>query len=197
MKFTAHTDTGLRRTENEDRFYAEGNIFVVADGMGGHRSGAEAAQRAVDAFVAAIRAGKPGDEAARAANEAVLAIEGGRSSCSPGSTLTAIVITENRALLVHAGDSEAWRIGLFGVEKLTEDHGTSYGLENFCGIGEEFRVDIAEVPALPGDRFVLASDGLSKHVMQCEIDGKTAEDLVDLANGRGGKDNTTVIVIDI
>ena len=64
MKFTAHTDTGLRRTENEDRFYAEGNIFVVADGMGGHRSGAEAAQRAVDAFVAAIRAGKPGDEAA-------------------------------------------------------------------------------------------------------------------------------------
>lgn len=109
MKFTAHTDTGLRRTNNEDRYHAEPGLFVIADGMGGHRSGAEAAQRAVDAFVAAIHAGKPGDEAARAANEAVLAIEGGRSSCSPGSTLTAIVITENRALLVHAGDSEAWR----------------------------------------------------------------------------------------
>lgn len=195
MKFTAHTDTGLRRTNNEDRYHAEPGLFVIADGMGGHRSGAEAAQRAVDAFVAAIQSG--GEAAARAANAAVLAIEGGYSHGSPGATLTAIVINGDRALVVHAGDSEAWRIGLAGIKKLTQDHGTSWGLENFCGIGEEFRVDIAEVPALPGDRFVLASDGLSKHVMQCEIDGKTAEDLVDLANERGGKDNTTVIVIDI
>lgn len=195
MRFTAHTSTGLRRKENEDRFHAEPGLFVVADGMGGHRSGAEAAQRAVNAFVAAIQSG--GEAAARAANAAVLAIEGGYSHGSPGATLTAIVINGDRALVVHAGDSEAWRIGLAGIKKLTQDHGSSWALENFCGIGEGFRVDVFSVPALPGDRFVLATDGLTKHVMQCEINGKTAEDLVDLADERGGKDNTTVIVIDI
>ena len=109
MKFT-HTDTGLRRTENEDRFWRRRNIFVVADGIGGHRKRRRGCAAAVDAFVAAIRAGQPGDEAARAANETMLFIEGAQLAL-PARPRRRSSSPKIARCWFHAGDS-AWRIAL-------------------------------------------------------------------------------------
>jgi serine/threonine protein phosphatase PrpC len=218
MKFisSAATDVGQCRQENEDAFHAseEHGLFVVADGMGGHREGAQAAQRAVGAFVLNCLAGKAPHEAAQAADDAVISIEGKPSYRSPGSTLTAIVFGPGCAKIAHAGDSEAWRLcAEGGFQKVSKNHAGLWGLDNFCGKGrqeseafkEPFFVDIEDREANQGDRFLVASDGLTKHIKEDELQKiwkstatkDLAQHLVDLCNERGGNDNITVIAIEV
>jgi len=210
---SAHSDVGQRRRQNEDRFFAsdELGLYVVCDGMGGHRSGALAAVCACEAFVSAIRSGKTPREAGVAADIAVRAIEGDDGSMhrSPGSTLTAIIISDAGAQVAHVGDSEAWRMSADGYfQKITRDHSGMFGLDNFCGLGTnhgQFFVDVTGKEANPGDRFIIASDGLNKHVSERELqtiwqDTRTeslARGLVDLCNERGGVDNITVICVEV
>jgi protein phosphatase len=74
------------------------------------------------------------------------------------------------------------------------------------GIESDVEVDISVIEVQHGDRFVLCSDGLVDEADDEEIDTvlyshetpqMAAEDLVTLANDHGGRDNTTVIVIDV
>ena len=65
-------------------------------------------------------------------------------------------------------------------------------------------VDCIDIEIEPGDRFMLCSDGLHGYLDDGELDEMLAGDrdavakrLVDLANDRGGKDNTTVVVVDV
>ncbi len=217
LRSSAHTDVGQRRKENEDRFHANDatGLYVVCDGMGGHRSGAEAAQRALDAFVSSIAAGKTPREAGVAADIAVSAIEGDVGSLyhSPGSTLTAILISDAGAQIAQVGDSEAWRMSADGnFQKITCDHSGMFGLDNFCGLGTnygQFFVDVTGCEANPSDKFLIASDGLSKHfdVLRSEtvraffrephLRPDLAECLVALCNERGGKDNITVVCVEV
>ena len=62
MKFYAITDIGRKRELNEDYIYTSGqpigalpNLFIVADGMGGHKAGDYASMHTVDRFVEVIR----------------------------------------------------------------------------------------------------------------------------------------------
>lgn len=213
LKSSAATHVGLRRTANEDRYFADDarGLYVVCDGMGGHRSGEEAAQQAIVAFTSAITTGKTPSEAASDADAAVLAIEGvkGFSNYSPGCTLTALIISKDGAQITHVGDSEAFRLSADGYfQKVTKDHGGMFGLDNFVGLGNAYNGFFSDVigrEANAGDRFLLASDGLSKHLKFEEIqramgeqaiDGM-AERLIEICNERGGKDNITVIVVDV
>jgi serine/threonine protein phosphatase PrpC len=226
------SDIGNVRKENEDRalFNEEAQLFGVADGVGGLPGGAEAAQEAVDVVDAAVAAaGSEGDLDLKlivtAANDAVATL--GRSM-SPGlgigSTLTLGCIRRSRLKLAHVGDSRAysWRNG--DILCLTEDHSVEnearrrrargevvYYSESQRGaltrcIGQALppEVDLAELPLLPGDRFIFCTDGVTRVVSEKELRdlvGATdkpadiARSLVELALKRGGPDNATVVAV--
>lgn len=174
----AHQAIG-RRDEQEDRYLLlpERGLFAVADGMGGHDGGAEAAQAAVDALAAAaVGASSPEVMAAafERASEAVAAV-GGRCpatgkvgqhkmSCGchrlPGTTLTALWLDGPRAVIGHIGDTRCWRVRGGKAEQVTKDHSMGHVLLRALGGRTKDEPDVFEVEARPGDIFVLVSDGV-------------------------------------
>ena len=52
MRYAALSDTGRVREGNEDSYHADGRLFIVADGMGGHRGGEIASAAAIESFLA-------------------------------------------------------------------------------------------------------------------------------------------------
>ena len=140
-----------------------------------------------------------------------------------GTTLTAVQFDGNRLSITHVGDSRAYLIRGGVIEQLTDDHTivseqVARGmitreeaarsdmrniLSKALGIGPEMDVDIEELTVSEGDQLVLCSDGLSELISDDEILSEVqssnrpdlaCNELVDLANQRGGEDNITVIV---
>jgi protein phosphatase len=140
-----------------------------------------------------------------------------------GTTLTALQLDGNRLSIAHVGDSRAYLIRGGVIEQITDDHtivseqvarGTMTReeaarsdmrniLSRALGIGPEVDVDVEELAVSEGDHIVLCSDGLSELVSEdeilLEIESSSrpeivCDELVDLANQRGGEDNITVIV---
>ncbi|HEV8717590.1 MAG TPA: Stp1/IreP family PP2C-type Ser/Thr phosphatase [Candidatus Binatia bacterium] len=132
---------------------------------------------------------------------------------------------ENLASICHVGDSRVYRIREGEVEQLTEDHSLVQQLFRAGRIGRQnlktsphrhvltraLGVELVVQPSLrlekprPGDIFLLCSDGVHGVVDESEIlstvtqEGVNLQDacdtLVDLANERGGQDNSTVILL--
>ncbi len=141
-----------------------------------------------------------------------------------GTTLVAILAGGGRAALAHVGDSRAYLLRGGGIRRLTDDHSIvgellrrqeiseedarehphRHVLTRALGVRRSVEPDLVELTPAPSDVFVLCSDGLTNHVEDDEI-AKTvrdnpdlqeaAERLVDFANGRGGDDNTTVLLL--
>ena len=204
----AATHQGLRRTDNQDTYLADDQLglYVVCDGMGGHRHGALAAKTARDVFVQSVRIGQTFEVALRNANLGVMAIEGERTKRSPGSTLTALRVTAESIEVGHAGDSEAYLLGP-AIMPLVRSHTLWDGsLINFCGIGKDFEPELRRV-TVPSDPYqvLVASDGLSRHVDPGELaqlwrDVPTLELpgwLIGLCLARGGVDNVTVVAVEV
>jgi serine/threonine protein phosphatase PrpC len=146
MEFYAGTDIGKYREKNEDSLYAEKPLFIVADGMGGHRAGEVASRIAVEAFTESFyhilkdKNPKTSDdkktyqltpesikmlllESIKNANRSVFS----QSKEKPefyrmGTTLTACYVQKYMAYIVHIGDSRIYikRSGIF--KPLTSDH---------------------------------------------------------------------------
>ncbi len=183
---------GTVRRHNEDACRADGDLglFVVADGLGGHRAGEHASNMAVEVLAHTLQASRNNDEVPNLdlvldgfdrANHGILS----EARNTPeregmGTTLTAIVVDGDRLLLGHVGDSRAWRIRDGVIEQLTQDHTVvaqqvrdgvlteedaekhpmRHVLSRCLGVREEIEVDLAEGAVTPGDVYVLASDGL-------------------------------------
>jgi len=141
-----------------------------------------------------------------------------------GTTLVALLVSEGRAALAHVGDSRAYLIRSKKIRQLTDDHSIvgellrrneisedaarehphRHVLTRALGVRRAVEPDLAELTPEPGDLFVLCSDGLTNHVEDHEIAKTILDDedlqeacerLVDLANGRGGEDNTTLVAL--
>ena len=142
-----------------------------------------------------------------------------------GTTLVVALNQGDSSFVIgHVGDSRAYRIYPNGIELLTQDHTflrewieqglisteearnhpARHGLYMAVGIDDEFRPRIARTKLADGDFLLLCSDGLTDLVEEniiCEIilESRSLEaacnDLVDLANSRGGHDNISVIII--
>jgi serine/threonine protein phosphatase PrpC len=222
------THVGLVRAVDQDRVLVTPRVLAVADGMGGANAGEVAAQVAVEvvrgiAGVLDPAAALP--EAVRCANAAVHAL----AATSPdlrgmGTTLTALALGDDGLTVAHVGDSRLYRLRSGALTRLTRDHNAAEGLGDREGDGvpalaarslasvllravgprEEVDVDVAHHDALSGDRWLLCTDGLVKHVGDDEIvalleGARTAREavaaLVDATVARGAGDNVGVAVL--
>ncbi len=149
-----------------------------------------------------------------------------RSLAGMGTTVAMILVSSQHIFLAHVGDS---RIYVFrpGQEahQLTRDHSLVEELKKLgkissskqvrakyrnaitraVGIYENVQVDILEMVPMPGDRFLICSDGLHSTASKADLQrlvaeippDEAAEKLVRHANSKGGKDNITCILLDI
>jgi protein phosphatase len=222
------------RQQNEDAFHAEENLYIVADGMGGHNAGEVASALAVATVRSGARLGiRTTDqfrELVQQANTAIYTASLDDSTQSGmGTTLTAAAVVpgeEPRILIANVGDSRTYLFRGGMLSRLSVDHSYVQELVNegiitpeearvhprrnivtrAMGIDRSVQVDVFSHLVRTGDRLVLCSDGLVDEVADVDITRiltehsdpqETAEALVMVANANGGRDNTTVIVLDI
>lgn len=194
----AVTHVGRVRTHNEDAYLAHSPVFLVADGMGGHRAGDVASALCLNAFAPLrgcdfVSAPELSGALAQAARDvAGLGADGG----APGTTLSGLVLSTQGDLpcirIVNIGDSRTYHFGagtfslvtrdhsevqeLIDAGKLTEEQARTSGRRNVitralgAGGGPEVGVDHFVLPAHAGDRFVICSDGLSGQVTSALIE---------------------------
>lgn len=226
LEWGAASHTGQVRTNNQDSAVAEPGLFAVADGMGGHAAGEVASQVAIEALRSdAPTLGIV--EAVRAANRAVIDRAGDDPALrGMGTTVCALSPIDGRVVLVNVGDSRGYLFRDGELSQITADHNLVAELERDGHISAEearvhpqrniitrvlgndldLEVDTFEVDPFRGDRFLLCSDGLFNEVddeaiarlLRTERDPqRVADDLVRMANEAGGRDNITVVVVDV
>jgi len=230
-----HTHLGMVRKVNQDSFgsakTAWGDLYVVADGMGGHKGGEIASKLTVSFLCDEFKKKRVEEPNKFLADKLVLAdkvvikkTEDEKKLEGMGTTVVAVIIKENKAYYAHVGDS---RIYLFRNKKgmqLTKDHSyvqqlVDQGLikpneaENHpqknkilqaIGIGN-INPSLDTIDLYKNDVLLLCTDGLSgevnKEEMWSTIESsnpmESCKNLVNLANKRGGPDNSTVIIIQI
>jgi protein phosphatase len=227
------TDPGLKRKHNEDAYVILENhhLFVIADGMGRHAAGEVASQLCVDAIKEAFTTGEFGEfspeakQASRPTNlSASIRLANARilrkatdveEYHGMGTTVVAAYFSPNkqRVYIAHVGDSRCYRVRDGKLRQLTRDHTlgaagiqgkSSNVLSRAVGVEEVVDVDINMESPLPGDVYLLCSDGLSRMATDDEIQATVTanEDpdaackkLIELANSRGGRDNITTILV--
>ncbi|NPV58890.1 MAG: Stp1/IreP family PP2C-type Ser/Thr phosphatase [Actinobacteria bacterium] len=196
MRYAALSDTGRVREINEDSYHADGRLFIVADGMGGHRGGEIASAVAIDGFLSFEEENRrlPPlrrlSEGIAAANRAVLEMAERNPELEGMGTTFTTMLVEGGVFLGHVGDSRAymWRDG--DLRLVTRDHSLVERMvrEGYIspsearhhpqrnvilralGIAGGLEIDLDELDVRPGDRMLLCSDGLSGCVEDDEIE---------------------------
>jgi serine/threonine protein phosphatase PrpC len=139
-----HSDTGRKRTENEDRFFidAQRGIFLVVDGLGGHAAGERAAEIAVDIISTRLsrRTGaseKRIQEAfALASTEIYQAASRNPEWAGMACVATLALIEADHVTVGHVGDSRLYLLTPGTIEKITRDHSPVGELEDSQELSE-------------------------------------------------------------
>lgn len=188
LRFSARSDIGRVRKNNEDSGYASSDLLVVADGMGGHAAGELASSATVAAIVAAAGATNNAQEVLSELAEAVIVsgehiadiVAADNSRAGMGTTLTALALREERIAIAHVGDSRAYLFRDGELQQLTKDHTFVQSLVDAGEITREqaavhprrnlmmraidgihaVDVDLSVREAHLGERYLLCSDGL-------------------------------------
>jgi serine/threonine protein phosphatase PrpC len=185
------TDIGRVRERNEDSILVDPPLFVVADGMGGHRGGQVASQVALETMEELASDGKGSlADHVRRANRAVWdrSVQD-EQLAGMGTTLTAARVEGPTAFLAHVGDSRAYLLREAMLRKLTTDHTLvermvrsgeiteaeadvhphKNVLTRALGTDESVEVDEEALELIDGDRLLLCSDGLTGMVTEDQI----------------------------
>jgi protein phosphatase len=231
LRYAARSDRGLVRDGNQDSVYAGPRLLAVADGMGGMAAG-DVASNIVIAAMAPLDEDVPGDAiidtlrgSVDTANQQLRdTVEANPQLEGMGTTLTALLFSGSRAGLVHIGDSRAYLLREGEFHQITKDDTYVQMLVDEGRIsaeeagshpqrslltraldGRDIEPEYSVRTVLPGDRYLICSDGLSG-VVSAETIGDTLREYVDpqqcverlvaLALRGGGPDNVTVIVAD-
>ncbi|HEY1698788.1 MAG TPA: protein phosphatase 2C domain-containing protein [Trebonia sp.] len=233
LRYAVRSDVGLLREGNEDSAYAGPHLLAVADGMGGHAAG-EVASAATITTIAALDTEHVGQDLAGAVAGAVASanlrlqelIHADPATEGMGTTLTAILWVDGHAALGHIGDSRAYLLRNGQFYQISHDHSLVQSLIDEGKITEEDAAvhphrslllraldgrtvaepDVTVHETMPGDRYLLCSDGLSGVVSEQTLHetlrsvwdpDKAALQLIELAIKGGGPDNITCIVADV
>lgn len=232
VSFGVASDVGRRRRRNEDAYLCQAPVFLVADGMGGYAAGEVAAATALASFRHLVGARTVGIADMRSAHDEavkkVAALDKG-GGLGPGTTLSGVGIAENAGspywLVINVGDSRTYRISHGRLQQVSVDHSVVQELvedghltaeeaerddrknvlTRAIGAGGDGEPDFWMIPAAPGDRMLVCSDGLTgelpdsriEAILATEDDPKAAASrLVDEACVAGGRDNVTAIIVD-
>jgi len=144
-----------------------------------------------------------------------------------GTTIVAVAFEGDVMSVAHVGDSRAYRLEAKKLQPLTKDHSWVSEMQQnhqlseeealsvvgknvitrALGVRENVEIDYRLIKVKPGDIYILCSDGLSGFADDEDIFAvvdkvrsdvkRIVDDLVQLANDRGGADNVTVVVIEI
>lgn len=220
---------GLVRANNEDSGFAGQACLLVADGVGGNAAGEVASATATYVVSASVLA-RPGADpldvlgtAARLAQEQVRAgVRDDPRRAGMATTLTAVVTDGARFALLHVGDSRGYLFRDGVLHRITSDHTFVQQLVDDGSLSpQDARThpwrnmvlrsldgnvletgDLTELDLRPGDRVLLASDGLSDLVTDDHVaavlarhgDEAAADVLVEAALRAGGRDNVTCVL---
>jgi len=230
----AKSDRGKIRSSNQDSGYAGVNLFVVADGMGGHAGGDIASALATQLVAQVDDAYQDADlavgtllEAMQSANEKLTAtVKEYAYLAGMGTTMDSLIFTGTKASIAHIGDSRVYLLRDGVMNQITKDHTFVQTLVDSGRITEEealihprrnvlMRVlgdasdepqfDVYPIDVLPGDRFLLCSDGLCGVVPNALIEenmkvsnlDEAVDLLIEEAKEYGAPDNVTVILVEI
>ncbi len=235
LRFAAFSDIGLIRSTNQDSGYASPNLLVLADGMGGAAAG-DVASSVTVAHLAAIDDDVYGADdllpVLRTAIEDAHADLMRRSQENPelrglGTTCIAILRSGNKLAMVHIGDSRAYLLRDGKLVQVTHDHTlVQFLVDNgqltpeeaehhpkrnviMRALGDmptDVQLDESIREAVPGDRWLLSSDGLFgvvahdtiEHALKTYPDlSECGEYLIELALAAGAPDNVTVVLTDV
>ncbi len=197
----------------------KGVIAAVADGIGGHKGGREAAEYTVrgllaDYFATPDTWGVPRaiETVTTALNRWVIA-EGSRNAELAGmaTTLSAIVLRGRRFYTAHIGDSRIYRLQEGRLQQLTVDHIWEHPelnnvLSRAIGLDPRLLLDFSDGELAPDDRFLLVSDGvwgvlpdalMAEVLLDHPEPQAAAAALTSLAIAQGGHDNASAVVVDV
>ena len=232
---SARSDVGRVRTSNQDSGYAGQFFFVVADGMGGHAGGDVASGIAVRELASLDRPFSSPSEARTALvtqlktinDKLSRVVDSNPELAGLGTTVSAMVRVGDRFVIAHIGDSRIYRLSngeliqvtadhtfvqqLIDAGRITEaeakDHPRRSVLMRVLGdVDDDPTIDTLDVPAIPGERWLLCSDGLTgvldDDALTGLLSGETGPEtvsarLIDRSLAGGGPDNITVIVVDV
>ncbi|MGI5212519.1 BofC C-terminal domain-containing protein [Plantactinospora sp. CA-290183] len=231
LRYAAHSDRGLIRDGNQDSVYAGPRLLAVADGMGGMAAG-DVASNIVIGAMAPLDEDVPGDALVDALRSAVDTanqqlrdtVDANPHLEGMGTTLTALLFSGSKIGMVHIGDSRAYLLREGEFAQITKDDTYVQMLVDEGRIsleeasshpqrslltraldGRDIDPEYSVRQVLPGDRYLICSDGLSG-VVSAETIADALRDypdpqhcverLVQLALRGGGPDNITVIIAD-
>ena len=199
MESIAITDIGSRREANQDFVYCNDNavgllpnLYIVADGMGGHKAGDFASRFSVNEFEKEIKEQKARtiigsmEGAIRQVNERLLK----EATAEPeyegmGTTFVAACISDGNLFVLNIGDSRLYLLNEIGtIRQITQDHSLveqkilrgelerkdaknhpeKNVITRALGAMEQVKPDFFEVELTPGDYILLCSDGLTNMV---------------------------------
>ena len=202
MKTFSITDVGMVRQVNQDYVFTTGkplgilqNLFVVADGMGGHQAGDYASKCTVEVMIKEIAKSEGEDiervlvKAIKSANrEIIKEASSDEHLKGMGTTVVAATVKEQMLYFANVGDSRLYLINQ-GIQQLSKDHSLVEEMVRLGGIkpeeakhhpdkniitraigaAEHIEVDFFEVELCSDDVILLCSDGLTNMVSDGEI----------------------------
>lgn len=224
------THTGKRRRNNEDAILSRTGkcLWAVADGMGGHQEG-ELASQAITAALGAVDLGGPLSTQVDAVDDALLSVhdqlrchaQGRGVGTTIGSTVVALVVQDEVAAALWAGDSRLYRLRDGRMEQITRDHNPVSDLLDSGAVSEEealttdtnvitravggqsrLVLDVAVFDVRAYDTFLLCSDGLYRHLgcealareLALERVGAAVDALLERALAGPASDNISLVV---
>ncbi len=232
FRTAVRTHPGLVRSVNEDSVIARDDIalWVVADGMGGHANGQWASQTLVAQFADLALDGDAETRgaamvAALQAGNATIVAAGKAAGLSMGTTAVLIHLDGTNLMCLWVGDSRAYRFRRGGLTQLSRDHSVvqelvdrgslspeeaethpmAHVLSRAIGGEETARPEGITDTALPGDHYLLCSDGLTKVVPEEAIGrllrlpsvNAAADRMIAETLANGAPDNVTVVLISV